>query len=243
MILAATAQPSPSLSISGASCYFFPTIYLAGPLFTTAEQAWLRNLKATLVEQGHEVCWPFELFKEGQISNWGPVAPRRIMERCRDALDKCSHVVAWIDGAQVDDGPRGKSAMPTPRASPSMGSARIFARPETPRLAADKKHLDVSIKIDPKLPVILLGMRRACVNCSSTSLATPSNLQRLAQCRWRLGHTRPGGLQTKPGYIFVSATQVSASRTTSRHLSLRGSHKQTLPIHGSTKVLAWGLPS
>ena len=26
------------------------------------------------------------------------------MERCRDALDKCSHVVAWLDGAQVDDG-------------------------------------------------------------------------------------------------------------------------------------------
>lgn len=26
------------------------------------------------------------------------------MERCRDALDKCSLIVAWIDGTQVDDG-------------------------------------------------------------------------------------------------------------------------------------------
>jgi len=51
-------------------------IYLAGPLFTSAEQAWLRSFKATLVEQGNEVCWPFELFKDGQISEWGPVAPR-----------------------------------------------------------------------------------------------------------------------------------------------------------------------
>ena len=85
-------------------CYSSPMIYLARPLFTAAEQAWLRTLKSTLIEQGHEVCWPFELFKDGQISDWGPVAPRRIMERCRDALDKCGHVVAWIDGTQVDDG-------------------------------------------------------------------------------------------------------------------------------------------
>jgi len=79
-------------------------IYLAGPLFTLAEQTWLRGLKATLMKQGHEVCWPLELFKDGQISTWGPTAPRRIMERCRDALDKCDLVVAWIDGTQVDDG-------------------------------------------------------------------------------------------------------------------------------------------
>lgn len=79
-------------------------IYLAGPLFTVAEQNWLRSLKSTLIEQGHEVCWPFELFKDGQISQWGPIAPRRIMERCKDALDKCALVVAWIDGPQVDDG-------------------------------------------------------------------------------------------------------------------------------------------
>lgn len=79
-------------------------IYLAGPLFTHAEQAWLRSLKASLIEQGHEVCWPFELFKDGQIAEWGPAAPRRIMERCRDALAKCDLVVAWLDGTQVDDG-------------------------------------------------------------------------------------------------------------------------------------------
>lgn len=75
-ILLAAALPSPNLSIPGASCYSSPMIYLAGPLFTAAEQAWLRILKATLVEQGHEVCWPFELFKDGQISEWGQVAPR-----------------------------------------------------------------------------------------------------------------------------------------------------------------------
>jgi nucleoside 2-deoxyribosyltransferase len=79
-------------------------IYLAGPLFTAAEQDWLRSLKATLVEHGHEVCWPFELFRSGQIAEWGPIAPRRIMERCREALDRCDVVIAWLDGTQVDDG-------------------------------------------------------------------------------------------------------------------------------------------
>jgi nucleoside 2-deoxyribosyltransferase len=79
-------------------------IYLAGPLFTAAEQAWLRHLKAELMHHGHDVCWPFELFAEGEIAAWGAAAPRRIMERCMGALDKCSRVVAWIDGPQVDDG-------------------------------------------------------------------------------------------------------------------------------------------
>jgi len=79
-------------------------IYLAGPLFTQAEQAWLRTVKAELIGHGHEVCWPFELFKDGQIAQWGPIAPRRIMERCRDALDGATSVVAWLDGTQVDDG-------------------------------------------------------------------------------------------------------------------------------------------
>lgn len=79
-------------------------IYLAGPLFTQAEQAWLRSVKAELMRNGHEVCWPFELFTEGQIADWGPIAPRRIMERCREALDASHSVVAWLDGTQVDDG-------------------------------------------------------------------------------------------------------------------------------------------
>lgn len=79
-------------------------IYLAGPLFTQAEQSWLRGLKAELIAHGFEVCWPFELFKDGQISGWGPTAPRRIMERCREALDRADLVVAWLDGTQVDDG-------------------------------------------------------------------------------------------------------------------------------------------
>jgi nucleoside 2-deoxyribosyltransferase len=79
-------------------------IYLAGPLFTQAEQAWLRGIKEELMKHGHEVCWLFELFKDGQISDWGPTAPHRIMERCRKALDKATPVVAWLDGLQVDDG-------------------------------------------------------------------------------------------------------------------------------------------
>jgi len=79
-------------------------IYLAGPLFTHAEQVWLRGAKAELTQRGYDVCWPFELFKDGQIEAWGLTAPRRVMEHCRDALDKSEFVIAWLDGAQVDDG-------------------------------------------------------------------------------------------------------------------------------------------
>jgi nucleoside 2-deoxyribosyltransferase len=117
-------------------------IYLAGPLFTAAEQAWLRTLKSTLIEQGHEVCWPFELFKDGQISDWGPVAPRRIMERCRDALDKCSHVVAWIDGAQVDDGTAWEVGYAYAKGKPVHGIRTDF------RQAGDTTHSIVNAMIE-----------------------------------------------------------------------------------------------
>ncbi len=79
-------------------------IYLAGPYYTHAEQAWLRGAKAELTQRGFDVCWPFELFKDGQIEGWGFTAPRRIMEHCREALDRSELVVAWLDGTQVDDG-------------------------------------------------------------------------------------------------------------------------------------------
>jgi nucleoside 2-deoxyribosyltransferase len=83
-------------------------IYLAGPLFTHAEQDWLRWLKVQILAwfEGSdiEVCWPHTLFTPQEISAWGDRAKKEIFERCRAHLDSSDMVVALLDGTQVDDG-------------------------------------------------------------------------------------------------------------------------------------------
>jgi nucleoside 2-deoxyribosyltransferase len=83
-------------------------IYLAGPLFTQAEQEWLRRLKAQILTRAAaapvEVCWPHDLFSAQEIADWGDRAKHEIFARCRDQLDRADAVVALLDGTQVDDG-------------------------------------------------------------------------------------------------------------------------------------------
>ena len=83
-------------------------IYLAGPLFTTAEQDWLRRLKAQILAANPaapvEVCSPHELFTSQEIAGWGDRAKQEIFHRCRNHLDSADMVVAVLDGTQVDDG-------------------------------------------------------------------------------------------------------------------------------------------
>ena len=83
-------------------------IYLAGPLFTQAEQDWLRRLKAQMLTRSAvapvEVYWPHDLFSSQEIADWGDRAKHEIFERCREYLDKSDAVVALLDGTQVDDG-------------------------------------------------------------------------------------------------------------------------------------------
>ena len=80
------------------------TIYQAGPLFTEAEQEFHRALSKRLRESGHTAVWPGELLTDAQIEAAGPHAPDLIFKTCRDAIDRCSCMVALLDGAQVDDG-------------------------------------------------------------------------------------------------------------------------------------------
>lgn len=136
-------------------------IYLAGPLFTQAEQAWLRAVKEELVRGGHEVCWPFELFKEGQIEGWGPTAPRRIMERCRAALDEAALVVAWLDGPLVDDGTAWEIGYAHAKGKPVHGIRTDF------RQAGDTSHSVVNamieascLSISRSISELLLALRR-----------------------------------------------------------------------------------
>ena len=78
-----------------------PRIYLAGPLFSEAEQDWLLIFKRELQISGYDVLWPFELFNQDEIDR---LTAKDIMEGCRKALDDCDLVVALLDGTQVDDG-------------------------------------------------------------------------------------------------------------------------------------------
>ena len=80
------------------------TIYQAGPLFSAAEQSFHQTFSARLRDAGHTVIWPGDLLTEAQIEAAGPHAPRLLFTTCQDALDRCTCVVALLDGSQVDDG-------------------------------------------------------------------------------------------------------------------------------------------
>ena len=96
-------------------------IYLAGPLFTEAQQNWLRDLKKDLILTGFDVLWPYELFNQEEIASWGADAAIRIMEGCKKALDSCNLVVALLDGPQVDDGTAWELGYAYARGIPAVG--------------------------------------------------------------------------------------------------------------------------
>jgi nucleoside 2-deoxyribosyltransferase len=69
-------------------------IYLAGPLFSSGDISWSREIKRAILERFPqlEVVWPYEISGED------------IFSTNLKALDKCTYIVAILDGAQVDDG-------------------------------------------------------------------------------------------------------------------------------------------
>lgn len=80
------------------------TIYQAGPLFSQGERAFHKKLKQELEKAGHTVVWPGELLTSDSIHDAGSGATHLIFDTCRNAIDKCTCVVALLDGTQVDDG-------------------------------------------------------------------------------------------------------------------------------------------
>lgn len=85
-------------------------IYLAGPLFTEAERAWLAATKEKIEALGRglgrnvTVIWPYELITQAEIDALGTRAKAEIFRRCRESLHDADLVVALLDGPQVDDG-------------------------------------------------------------------------------------------------------------------------------------------
>lgn len=74
-------------------------VYLAGPLFTEAERAWLDDLAKELRGHGVECFVPHETFAEAV-----PGSAAEIYRKDREGMQSCDVLLAWLDGQGVDDG-------------------------------------------------------------------------------------------------------------------------------------------
>jgi len=74
-------------------------LYVAGPLFSEAERSWLDMLAARLRAEGFECFVPHEQFRE-----LGDVTVEEVYRIDAEGLRSADALVAWLDGAMVDDG-------------------------------------------------------------------------------------------------------------------------------------------
>ena len=74
-------------------------IYLAGPLFNAGERGFLSEIAARLRALNFEVFVPHEQFVEQE-----GVDPKAVFTTDLVGVRAANAVLAWIDGAQVDDG-------------------------------------------------------------------------------------------------------------------------------------------
>ena len=110
-------------------------IYLAGPLFTHAERAYLSSLRDRLrLIPGITVTWPGDLFNDAHLASLGPAAKEHIFMGCHDAIHAATHVVALLDGTQVDDGTAWEIGYAYARGLPIIGLRTDF------RQAGDTAH-------------------------------------------------------------------------------------------------------
>jgi hypothetical protein len=75
-------------------------IYLAGPLFSDGERAYLDELAVRLRARGHDVFVPHEQFTDDIVDLDAETVFRVDVEGVRRA----NLLVAWLDGPMVDDG-------------------------------------------------------------------------------------------------------------------------------------------
>lgn len=74
-------------------------VYLAGPLFSTAQRAFLDTCARAVRDAGFECFVPHE-----HELSLGDVSARTIFEVDSTALRRANAVLAWLDGDAVDDG-------------------------------------------------------------------------------------------------------------------------------------------
>jgi|SRR6185369_4196827 len=101
-------------------------IYLAGPLFASAEQEFNRQLCSRLQQAGHEVWLPQEHEPHEGTA-------KAIFEEDVGGMDWAEVIVANMDGPDPDSGTAGSAATRMAR-SPSFYIALIFAGSATRRI-------------------------------------------------------------------------------------------------------------
>ena len=74
-------------------------VYVAGPLFSEAERAWLDALAARLRADGFDCFVPHENFTE-----LADVTLDQVYRIDSEGLQSANALVAWLDGPIVDDG-------------------------------------------------------------------------------------------------------------------------------------------
>ena len=74
-------------------------LYVAGPLFSAAERAWLDGLAARLRAEGFDCFVPHENFPE-----LADVTLEEVYRLDGDGLRSANALVAWLDGPLTDDG-------------------------------------------------------------------------------------------------------------------------------------------
>ena len=74
-------------------------IYLAGPLFSEAERAWLDRLAGRFRDEGFDCFVPHE-----QFDALRKLTPAEVFRVDVEGLRSANAVVAWLDGPVVDDG-------------------------------------------------------------------------------------------------------------------------------------------
>jgi hypothetical protein len=75
-------------------------IYLAGPLFSEGERAFLDDLAGRLRARGHDVFVPHEQFTGEMVD----LDPAEIFEVDVGGVRAANLLFAWLDGPMVDDG-------------------------------------------------------------------------------------------------------------------------------------------
>ncbi len=80
-------------------------IYLAGPLFSHAERAFLDGVASRLRAEGFAVFVPHEQFAEQKfMRSEGGAAADEVYVTDLEGIIRANVVLAWLDGTQVDDG-------------------------------------------------------------------------------------------------------------------------------------------
>ena len=74
-------------------------IYVAGPLFSEAERAWLDRLAARLRGEGFECFVPHEKFAE-----LAELTPAEVYRVDAEGVRGANVLLAWLDGPSIDDG-------------------------------------------------------------------------------------------------------------------------------------------